>query len=386
MRIAHIESSLHWGGQELRIIEQMLWLRLQGHTVWLIAHSHSAILREARRAGLACFPLDIHNAFSLPILWRLYWFLRNHQIDIIDTHSQKDSYQVCWIKWLTGITVVRSRHITNQLRNSFAHYLVWRYGNDRVVVTAQTIKAQLISLGLKSAQAIDVAVAGVDEKRFHPCLREKNQALRAMLGIPADHWVIANIGMIREDKGQLIFVHACNEIANHFNNVTFLQIGEATNSSQTYKQQVLATVANLPNKQHIHFLGYRVNIEDYLSICDIVVIASIATEAQTRLVSQAFLTKTAVVATLTGGLVEMIEPEKTGLLCPANSATALAESTMRLLRDAELREYICANAYQQAHQYWTFTQMMNGMLASYQHAFVANKKLQLAQAINYATS
>ncbi|EIJ43745.1 glycosyltransferase [Beggiatoa alba B18LD] len=381
MRIAHLESSLHWGGQELRIIEQMLWLRAHGHQVWLIAHSRSAILHEARRYGLSCLPLDIHNAFSLPILWQLYHFLHVQQIELIDTHSSKDSYQACWIKWLTGITVVRSRHVTNPIRHSFVHRLIWQYGNDRVIVTAQTIKAQLVSFGLKSIHAIDVAIAGVDETRFYPQLREKNQALRASLGISTDHWIIANIGMIREDKGQLFFVQACQEIAQHFSNVTFLQIGEATENSQAYKQQVLTAVAHSTYQTHFHFLGYRVNIEDYLSICDVIIIASIATEAQTRLVSQAFLTKTAVVATSTGGLVEMIEHEKTGLLCPAQSAHALAENTMRLLREPSLREQLCLNALQHANQHWTLTQMMNGMLNSYQQAFMSNHKLQLTHAI-----
>lgn len=41
MRIAHIESSMNWGGQELRIVEQTDWLNQHGHPTWIIARPSS---------------------------------------------------------------------------------------------------------------------------------------------------------------------------------------------------------------------------------------------------------------------------------------------------------------------------------------------------------
>ena len=37
MRILHTESSRNFGGQELRVIEEMEWFRKLGHQVWLAA-------------------------------------------------------------------------------------------------------------------------------------------------------------------------------------------------------------------------------------------------------------------------------------------------------------------------------------------------------------
>src|SRR5690606_25112570 len=48
----------------------------------------------------------------------------------------------------------------------------------------------------------------------------------------------------------------------------------------------------------------------------------------------------AVVATATGGNVEVIEPERTGLLVPVGDAPALASALERLLADGDLRRLL----------------------------------------------
>ena len=62
MRIAHIESSMNWGGQELRIVEQTDWLNQHGHPTWIIARPDSAILREAQQRDLPVLALDIRGS------------------------------------------------------------------------------------------------------------------------------------------------------------------------------------------------------------------------------------------------------------------------------------------------------------------------------------
>jgi glycosyltransferase involved in cell wall biosynthesis len=367
MNIAHVESSLHWGGQELRTLEQMEWLRRHGHRVWLVARAQAEIMKEAQKRGFPTYSLEIRNSFNPILIYKLIGFLRKNQIDIVDAHSSKEGTQLFFIKMLTGIKVVRSRHISNSVKHDFFHRLIWKYGNDRVITTANTIKQDLIALNLDKDK-IDVAIPGVDEKRFYPQLRQTHQFLKKTLGIPEYHQIVANIGMIREDKGQLFFVHACQQIAHRLADVSFIQVGEATASSRSYKEQVLDAARRLGLETKIHFLGYQSAIEHYLSISDIVIIASIGTEGQTRLVSQAFLTKTAVIATAVGGLTEMIIPGQTGLLCPPASAQALAEAAITLLQDTHQREQLCENAFNYASKHLLFDKMMEAMLRSYRQA------------------
>ncbi len=64
--------------------------------------------------------------------------------------------------------------------------------------------------------------------------------------------------------------------------------------------------------------------------------------------SEAMLCRTAVIGTDSGGIVDIIENEKTGLLVEADNAPALSGAMFRLLSDGELRMKLADNGYQQA--------------------------------------
>jgi glycosyltransferase involved in cell wall biosynthesis len=106
-------------------------------------------------------------------------------------------------------------------------------------------------------------------------------------------------------------------------------------------------------------------------LADVVVVASVGTEAQTRLVSQTFLMKKAVVATTTGGLPEMISDGETGLLVEPGSAEAIANSVVSLARNPRRLQTLSEEAFRYAQEHFTFTSMMGQMLDTYTQAIVA---------------
>lgn len=366
MRIAHIESSMDWGGQELRIVEQTEWLNQHGHPTWIVARPSAAIVAQAQNRGLPVEVMEIRGSANPGTLRKLKRFIAQHQIDLIDCHGNRDSTYGAYLKWLFGMAVVRSRHVTDPVKASGLKKWVWNHGSHAVIVTAGKIREILDQAGLVQPERVMVAVAGVDEQRFSP--ERDGAALRAQLGIPADAVVIANVGMIRPDKGQLFFVQACRPVMAQHPEVCAIQLGEATGQTQDYKQQVLAEAAAEITQGRMRFLGYQSDIENWLALADIVVVASIATEAQTRLVAQAFLMKKNIVATTTGGLPEMIEHLRTGLLCEPGNAAALAEAIERLLAEPELARQLREQAYQHARDFMSFDYMMQGMLGCYRQA------------------
>lgn len=369
MRIAHIESSMHWGGQELRIVEQTEWLNEHGHPTWIVARPGSAIALKAREKTLPVYEMPIRGSFNLSTLRQLLRFVDFQAIELLDSHGNRDANYCAYVRWLTGMPVVRSRHVIDPIRSDSFNRLIWRRGNQGIVVTAEAIRDNIVKSGLNSAERIFVAEAGVDERRFNPSV--DGVKLRRWLGIPEDHFVVANIGMIRADKGQLQFVETCRQLLAKHENMTCIQIGEAPSHSIDYREKVLDAAGEYLEQGRIRFLGYQADIENWLALADVVVIASIATEAKTRLVSQAFLMKKNVVATSVGGLPEMITHQKTGLLCPPLNPAALAAAVEILIEDQSFAEQLRENAYLQAKQSMTFDRMMSGMLNTYEKAMAS---------------
>jgi glycosyltransferase involved in cell wall biosynthesis len=371
LRIAHIESSMHWGGQELRIVEQTEWLNNHGHPTWIIARPGSAIIEKALEKALPVYEMPIKGSLNPSTLQKLLRFLKSNKITVLDCHGNRDSRYGAYARWLTGVLVIRSRHITDPIRSDYFNRLVWRHGNDGIVVTAEKIREMIVDLRLNKPDRIMVAAAGVDENRFHPGL--SGQSLRRLLGIPDHHFVVANVGMIRPDKGQLQFVKTCKMLLKKNTDMTCIQIGEAPSHALAYKDEVMACAGEDGQKGRIRFLGYQSDIENWLALADVVVIASIATEAKTRLVAQAFLMKKNIVATTVGGLGEMITHNDTGLLCPPDDPVALVEAVELLMNDKELAKALQERAYQYAVQTMTFDHMMAGMLAAYYQAILSSK-------------
>ena len=64
MKILHTESSIGWGGQELRILTEMEGMQRRGHRVHLVTADIAEMLPAARARGLAVDALSI--AYKTP--------------------------------------------------------------------------------------------------------------------------------------------------------------------------------------------------------------------------------------------------------------------------------------------------------------------------------
>jgi len=235
-------------------------------------------------------------------------------------------------------------------------------------VTAAKIRELLVARRFARPERVTVMPAGVDPMRFHPNVDIGN--LRETLGIDGNRTVIANIGMIRPDKGQRYFVEAARTLLADSENLpplTFIQVGEATTQTTAYREEVLKAAGDALGRD-ILFLGYQDEIERYLALADIVVIASVDTEAQTRLIAQAALMRRNIIATRVGGLPEMITDGETGLLCTPGDVGALCDAIRKLLSSPLLATKLRDVAYERAQREMTFEHMMSVMLEAYRQA------------------
>src|SRR6185295_186082 len=108
IRIVHTESSLGWGGQEIRILTEARALAARGHQLTLIAPAESMIFSHAGKFGIEAIPMDIARKGPRNLFALKSWFSGNHP-DVVNTHSSTDS-------WLAALSckapIVRTRHIS----------------------------------------------------------------------------------------------------------------------------------------------------------------------------------------------------------------------------------------------------------------------------------
>jgi glycosyltransferase involved in cell wall biosynthesis len=358
MKILHTESSMNWGGQEYRTLLEHEYLNNHGDESWLACHPESQLYQKAiARGSKNIIEINLTKAWRFDVAFRLLILCKFKRINIINSHSSKDSL-LCILSYLFGSTLIRSRQITNPIKKKFSY----SHCCTHVLATANVIKTMLITAGVDN-QKITVIGEGVDLQEFNPNV--KSEHLKKVFNIQASDKVIINIGMIRVDKGQKYFLDAATNILKSRSDVKFLIIGEATESSKSYERELAEIIKFHKIADNVIMTGYRDDIAALIHLSDFVVVASIGTEAQSRIVPQSFATSRTVVTTDTGGLTELVLNGVNGLVIPPRDAEAMSLAMQKLLENKKLKQNLEISAYKMAIEHLSFEEMMNKTKALY---------------------
>lgn len=123
----------------------------------------------------------------------------------------------------------------------------------------------------------------------------------------------------------------------------------------------------------VHFLGDRKDVPQLISHSHIVVLPSVQ-DNHPFTVMEAQVAGKLIVASQTGGIPEMIEDQKTGILFPNRDSDQLAEKLDLVISDPELRNRIAANGRKWGVQRWSPTTLLNNTMEIYRKALHSAKK------------
>ena len=198
---------------------------------------------------------------------------------------------------------------------------------DRVIAVSGSVQERLIQGGMDPRQ-IRTIENGIDVERFSP---GRSSLSRAGLSIPEAHRVIGVVGMFDPVKGHVFLLKAIKRLQKTgAGNLTCLLVGEGRLEAEL-KAYVNATGIN----GQVCFLGYRRDVADLMALMDVVVMPSLR-ESFGIVALEAMAMKVPVIASRIGGLEEIVEHEKTGLLVTPADADALAEAIRKLADNPEM--------------------------------------------------
>jgi len=352
LAIVHTESSLGWGGQELRILAEAQGLARRGHQLALLCPPEARIYAEAAAFGLRPVALPIGKK-RLTGLRALRRWLGENACDVLSTHSSTDSWLAALATEGKRVPLVRTRHISAPVpRNVLTRWLYHRAA--RIVTTGEALKRQLIERTGVPAERIESVPTGQDATRYRP---GDKQAARSVLGLPAQAMLIGIVATLRSWKGHRYLLEALPEAA------TLVVVGDGPQ-----REALAAQTAALGIADRVRFAGNQRDVVPWLQALDVFALPSYANEGVPQALVQAMLAGLPCVTTHVGSIDELAIEGETALVVPAQDASALRNALERLMADAGLRARLGAAARRHCEERMSYERMLDRMEAIYRDA------------------
>jgi glycosyltransferase involved in cell wall biosynthesis len=357
LRIVHTESSLGWGGQEIRILSESQGLMRRGHEVKLLCAPQSRIRAESPNWGVPAIALPIDR--KRPVgLGALYTWFGANLCDIVNTHSSTDSWLTAAALIALGrpVRMVRTRHISAPVsRGPLSRWLYMRAA-AHVVTTGEALKRELVERNGYRANRIESVPTGIDAGRFRPGERA---AMRAKFGLPPQQTLVGIVATLRSWKGHAYLLDAMTRLPEQ---IELVIVGDGPQREALEKK-----VVQLGLRGRVRMQGQQADVLPWLRALDIFALPSYANEGVPQALVQAMLVELPCVTTAVGGIPEIAEHERTALLVPPKDAAALAAAIERLAGNEGLRRELGEAARKRCVEGYSYERMLERMETIYRN-------------------
>ncbi len=345
-RILHTEASLGWGGQELRIYQEMLGIKGKGHWVGLAASPSAQIYKYAQKAGLPVFPLPLEKKTPHAVL-QLLKIIKALDIHILNTHSSWDS----WVGGMAKILypkfkLIRTRHLSTPIGKTPLSWLIYNILPDVVITTGEAIRERMITYNHFNPKKIVSIPTGVDLERFNP------EKVRPVL--KKEGFRIGMISVLRSWKGHKYLIGAVPKISSYIPEARFFIVGEGPQ-----RRNIERIVQKMDLKEKVIMLGHREDIPEIIASLDVIVHPSTGHEGIPQTILQALAMRKPVIASNIGGIPEVIKHLTTGVLIPPCDAKAIAKAVIEVYKNPDLALQLAQEGQKIVKQHYSYGAMLN---------------------------
>ncbi|MEW9798973.1 glycosyltransferase family 4 protein [Alteromonas sp. CYL-A6] len=352
-RIMEIVQSLGKGGRTTRFADTVAGLRERGHTVFPVCFEPPA--PWVNIDGISVIP---RHSLKIATVWRLCRFIRAQNIELIHAHCECSQLYAGVAAKLCGIPMVSTFHRSDisKYQPSLSNSIIRWCSNACVAVSTE--RATLLDEKLKIPASQRFVVHG-GTRVTTPPNPEKKQVAKQQLGLDEQQFHLLSVGHLGEIKGHKDTISALAALPDALRSRTMLHIaGSGTVEEEKSVQQHISA---LGMDNQVQLLGQITNVGRWLTACDLFVLPS-HEEAFGLVFIEAGANELATVATRVGGIPDIIEHEKTGLLVLPGHAEQLAGALARLIEDEDLRRTMAKNAYQRVASQFSTDNMIERYL------------------------
>ncbi len=345
------------GGGEESLLGLVQGLHSQGYRVQVLVPGEGDLVPALRHLRV---PLTIQRfpcvrpwtlrpmVLAIRALRRL---VQETGIDVIHAHGSRGALYAGLA--MRGRSVPLVWHVRVARRDPWLDPLLTRLASA-IVVNSRATAGRFTGWSRRSGK-MQIVYNGVDLERFSEI--KGGSVDRRRLGVSTETKLVAYVGRVEEAKGVDLLLQAAELVARSIADVRFLIVGDGP---QRPPLEAWCRRRSLP----VTFLGRRSDVPEFLSLCGAVVLPS-RHEGFGRILIEAMAAGVPVVATAVGGVPEVCESGKTGLLVPPEDPAAMAEAIIDTLTNESATRARVAQARADVRARFSLDQHVVSMMRLY---------------------
>jgi glycosyltransferase involved in cell wall biosynthesis len=260
---------------------------------------------------------------------------------------------------------VLSRRVQLPVRRSPGSRLLYSLRIDRIAAISNAVRAALVESGV-DARKIEVVPSGIDPAPGRDPSRRTE--LRARLGCAEEEVVGINVSALAEGKGHHDLMQGAAIALRRAPRLRLWIAGEGP-----LEGALGAERRALGLEREVQFLGFRADIPSLLDAADFFCLPTLH-EGLGSSILEAMSAGLPVIATRVGGIPEIVEDSRTGILVPPSDPGALADAMVEMAARPDLREAMGACGSKRADSF-SADRTAEATYAIYRSALTAGRRL-----------
>src|SRR5437867_5817808 len=304
---------------------------------------------------------DLWTTFQL---WRYMRRVRPH---IVHTHTSKAGFSGRLAAWLAGVPVVVHTFHGHVFHGYFGPVLtntfifLERYLarlSDAIITISERLKEDLLERKIAPAEKIQILELGLDLESF-VAVRGRTFALRSEMRLDAETPLVGIVGRLVPIKDHRTFLEAAALACKAHPTMRFAIVGDGE-----LRPQLEALTEELGLGNRVYFAGWRKDLASVYADLDLVVISSRNEGTPVSLIEGAAAGKP-VVATRVGGIPDLLEDGKNGLLVPSAQPQALCDAMLKVLGTPGLAAALASEGKEQIRRRFGIHRLISDMESLY---------------------
>ena len=370
IKILFVIDGLNTGGAEKLLVNTLRALDKKMFSPTLfIKQSDGKYEKEILAMGIPYFKLHSTRFCDFVAIVKLIRYIKNVKVDIVHTNmfgsdiigriaGRIANVPLIFSTYLNVYSWKKSRNLKIRIK-TWIDKVTAKYFCDKLIAVSEDVRDFHIETLKLNKNKFSVLVPGINLNEFQLTDNFSLNKKKLELGIDINSFVVVVVGVLSEQKGHKYLIEAAPSILIKYPDIRFLIIGPGP-----LRQELEQMTKNKGVSNEFIFTGFSENLVDLLAISNVFISCSLW-EGLPQTVIEAMAMNKPVIATKVGGLPELIQDGKSGILIPPSDPSAIVDSIISIRENKKIAQNLSTEGRKVVEEYFSVKVMVNKLQELY---------------------